>query len=156
MKQVKFAKYIVLILLALFFVTQLWQKPNSKANFDDVVGNTIKDVDMSSLELQDNLAIKRFLGLAPEEYSNIVYFKNIDSMQASEILIVKFSSNDQASKFKEVMNQRIENQKNIFDGYIESESNLLKNAIIDVQANYAIYVVSQDANTILSQFRRAL
>ncbi|MCF0105829.1 MAG: DUF4358 domain-containing protein, partial [Holdemanella sp.] len=89
-------------------------------------------------------------------FENIIYYKNNDTMQASEIVIVKFKDNKQAANFKEAMLTRIKNQHTIFDGYIEKEETLLNSAIIDLQANYALYVVGEDATAIDKRFVQAL
>ncbi|MGN1277094.1 MAG: DUF4358 domain-containing protein [Floccifex sp.] len=141
MNKYQVIKIFISILLILFVTMQFKQPSMSNATFEVVSQKTIEKIDLSELVQQDNLAIKRFLSLNPESYESIVYYKNADPMKAQEFVLVKFSDHSQAVDFKLMMEQRIENQKNVFDGYIEEQSQLLKKAIIDVQGNYAFYCV---------------
>ena len=149
-------KIIVLVFLVAFMFFQLKQPSISSKKFDDVANKTIKKMDTSEMEAQDNLSIKRFLGVDPGEYDGILYYKDVDALKATEIVVVKFNSTSQGAAFEKAMNQRIVNQRNVFDGYIEDQSKLLKAAVIDVQANYAIYIVSPNAKDVHQVFKKAL
>ena len=47
-------------------------------------------------------------------------------------------------------------QKGIFEGYAPDQAELLKNAVIDIHGNYALYAVKEDAATMNDQFLKAL
>ena len=135
---------------------QFKQPSDSKKNFEDVVQKTIEKIDVSQFEQQDNLAMKRFLSLNPEEYENIIYYKDIDALKSREFVIVKFKNSKQASYFKLNIENRIENQINVFDGYAQDQADLLKEAVIDIQSNYALYVVLENAKEVDNAFLLAL
>ena len=100
--------------------------------------------------------MKRFLSLNPEEYENIIYYKDIDALKSREFVIVKFKNSKQASYFKLNIENRIENQINVFDGYAQDQADLLKEAVIDIQSNYALYVVLENAKEVDNAFLLAL
>ena len=153
---IKILKGILVVVLAVFLFLQIKQPSNSGTDFQTVVDVTLKEKNLDEFKQGDNLAIKRFLGMNPEEFESIVYYKNTDTMKASEVVIVKFKDNKQSSVFKDAMKSRIENQKNVFGGYIEEEEGYLNKAVIDIQANYALYAVGEDAQTLMKQFESAL
>ncbi len=149
-------KGFLIICTIVFFVACLHQPKDSKTPFQDVYTATIQNIDVSNMEQKDNQAIKRFLLLSPDLYNNIVYLKDTNSMGASEIVIVEFKNNQQAKAFEEAMRNRQKAQKNVFDGYIEEQATLVKKSIIYTRANYGIFIVHSDCETILTQFKEAL
>ena len=156
MNRYKAGQLFCIICIAVFMLFQLKQPSDSKKNFEDVVQKTIEKIDVSQFEQQDNLAMKRFLSLNPEEYENIIYYKDIDALKSREFVIVKFKNSKQASYFKLNIENRIENQINVFDGYAQDQADLLKEAVIDIQSNYALYVVLENAKEVDNAFLLAL
>ena len=100
MNRYKAGQLFCIICIAVFMLFQFKQPSDSKKNFEDVVQKTIEKIDVSQFEQQDNLAMKRFLSLNPEEYENIIYYKDIDALKSREFVIVKFKNSKQASYFK--------------------------------------------------------
>ncbi|MCI7802830.1 MAG: DUF4358 domain-containing protein [Floccifex porci] len=156
MNRYKAGQLFCIICIAVFMLFQFKQPSDSKKNFEDVVQKTIEKIDVSQFEQQDNLAMKRFLSLNPEEYENIIYYKDIDALKSREFVIVKFKNSKQASYFKLNIENRIENQINVFDGYAQDQADLLKEAVIDIQSNYALYVVLENAKEVDNAFLLAL
>ena len=156
MNRYKAGQLFCIICIAVFMLVQFKQPSDSKKNFEDVVQKTIEKIDVSQFEQQDNLAMKRFLSLNPEEYENIIYYKDIDALKSREFVIVKFKNSKQASYFKLNIENRIENQINVFDGYAQDQADLLKEAVIDIQSNYALYVVLENAKEVDNAFLLAL
>lgn len=149
-------KVFLVICTIVFFVACLHQPKDSKTPFQDVYAATIKDIDTSNMEQKDKQAMKRFLNLSPDSYNNIVYLKDTNSMSAREIVIIEFKNNNQANAFKDAMIKRQKSQKNVFDGYIEDQADLVKKSMIYTRANYGIFIVHSDCETILRQFKEAL
>ena len=156
MNRYKAGQLFCIICIAVFMLFQFKQPSDSKKNFEDMVQKTIEKIDVSQFEQQDNLAMKRFLSLNPEEYENIIYYKDIDALKSREFVIVKFKNSKQASYFKLNIENRIENQINVFDGYAQDQADLLKEAVIDIQSNYALYVVLENAKEVDNAFLLAL
>ena len=48
------------------------------------------------------------------------------------------------------------NLRIILEGYAPDQAELLKNAVIDIHGNYALYAVKEDAATMNDQFLKAL
>lgn len=155
-KVIQIIKGGILVVLFVFLYFSFVGPTDSSAQFDEVTNKTLENIDLSSYEQKDNISIKKFLQIDPENYENIIYYKNTDVMQADEIVIVKFKDHSQQKDFNEAMDQRVSEQENIFSGYAPAEEEKLKSSIIDIQANYALYVVSSDAQTIDEQFLQSL
>lgn len=156
MRKWRLIQGIVLILILVFMAQFAIVPADSATPFQTVQKDTLKGIKISDYTKQDNQKIRRFLSLEPSTYKNVAYYKNNDDMQASEIVIVKFSSNDQAKRFTEGMNRRIKDQINVYEGYLPKEADLLKAAIVYTQGNYGLYVTNKKAQTISSQFKTSL
>jgi len=128
----------------------------SKEDFGVVLSKVQENLDLSTLLQQDNQAIRKNLGLDPEAYERIVYFKIDDVMQANEYVLVQFKDTDQKNAFQQAIESRIAEQTNLYDGYAPDQVQLLKQAVVDIQANYALYVVDTNAKTMDEQFLESL
>ena len=147
---------IVFLCILLFIGSFLRVPSNSKTPFGTVVSDSTKSLKLDDYTLEDNRGIRRFLGIDPSTYTSITYYKNNDDMQASEIVVVQFKENSQASSFEQAMEKRVDNQNNIYASYLPKQATLVKNAVIYTQANYGIYVVNKDTDTIVSSFKESL
>ena len=149
-------KGLIIVLMCIFLYFTFSKPQASSKDFTTVQNGMLNNIDLSTMELKDNISIKRFLNLDPEMFENIIYYKSQDALNADEIVLVQFKSIDDAKIFEEKMEARIDEQRNIFSGYAPEQEDKLKNSIIDVQMNYACMVVSQDVKTIHDQFLRSL
>lgn len=149
-------KGFVLIGFIILLSTNFAYDKDSTKTMEEVQNNTLENINLDGLSQQDNLSMKRFLDLDPAQYESIIYYKSDDAMSASEFVLVKFKDHSQQDPFKETIEKRVKNQKGIFEGYAPKQAELLKNAIIDIHANFGLYAVKEDANTMNDQFKKVL
>ncbi|MCI6379282.1 MAG: DUF4358 domain-containing protein [Faecalicoccus sp.] len=150
------AKGVVFLLLIILMLNVFSGPKMSKEDFGVVLSKVQENLDLSTLLQQDNQAIRKNLGLDPEAYERIVYFKIDDVMQANEYVLVQFKDTDQKNAFQQAIESRIAEQTNLYDGYAPDQVQLLKQAVVDIQANYALYVVDTNAKTMDEQFLESL
>lgn len=156
MKKFKVVQIVLFVVICLFMGSFLITPTDSQSSFNYVTKTTLKSEDMEQYSQQNNQNIKRFLSVDPTAYKNISYYKNVDDMKASEIVLVQFRSDDQAAAFEEAMNQRVANQLNIYDAYLPKEADLCREAVVYTQANYGIYVTNKKADAIVDRFKTSL
>ena len=149
-------KVIVLILFVFVFVSVYNVPQDSTKKFEEVLSQTQKDLDLSVMVQQDNQMIRRNLGLDPESYEQIVYYKIDDVMQANEYVLVQFKDHSQQKPFEESIQKRIDDQINLYEGYAPDQVQLLDKAVVNVQANYALYAVDTNASSLEVQFLSSL
>lgn len=147
----------ILFLCILLLIGSFLSVPsNSQTPMETVVSDTCSSLKLEDYTLEENKNIRRFLSIDPTTYSGVTYYKNNDDMQASEIVIVQFKENSQSDAFKTAMEQRKNNQSNVYSGYLPEQATLVNNAVIYTQANYGIYVVNKDTESILTTFKTSL
>ncbi|MBP3853807.1 MAG: DUF4358 domain-containing protein, partial [Erysipelotrichaceae bacterium] len=79
-------KAVLLALIVAFLAANVIQPSDSDLKMNTVESVTLESIDLEQMPKQDNQSIKRFLGIQPEEYESVVYYKSADTMQASEIV----------------------------------------------------------------------
>lgn len=156
MNRIQILRGIVLVCLILFVGQYLIVPKDSTTPFDTVAKDSVKDVKLTDYTVQENRNVRRFLSIDPTEYKNVRYYKNNDTMQSSEIVIIQFKSNDQADAFKQAMQKHVDDQINIFDGYLPKEADLLKQCKIVTKANYGIYVTNKKVDDIVNDWQQSL
>ena len=149
-------KGFVLIGFIILLSTNFSHDKDSTKTMEEVQNNTLENINLDGLSQQDNLSMKRFLDLDPAQYESVIYFKSDDAMSASEFVLVQFKDHSQQEQFRETIEKRVKNQKGIFEGYAPQQAELLKTAVIDIHANFALYAVKEDANTMNDQFKNVL
>ncbi len=77
-------------------------------------------------------------------------------MFANEALLVKLKDISQQEEIVTAIEERIESQLNVFEGYAPREVGLLEDAVVDVQGNYILYIVDGDAALVDEVFRSSL
>lgn len=150
------AKGVVLILLLALLFNVFNVPKDSQEDFGVVLSKTQENIDVSAMQEQDNQAIRKNLGLDPESFERISYYKIDDVMQANEYVLVQFKEDAQQKHFQDAIQKRIDEQMNLYEGYAPDQVQLLEHAVIDIQANYALYVVDGNASKMDEQFLNSL
>lgn len=132
------------------------KKPKSDTPFDQVVQKTLEGIDMTNYPSQDVQSVRRFFQLDPQHFDQIAFYRTNDAMSADELLIVQFSDPKSADQFKDCVEKRIQDQINVYSGYAPEQENIMKNAIVDIYQNYALYVSGPQADQIEQNFINAL
>ena len=106
--------------------------------------------------LSTDRIFKKYYGLNAADYESVVLYFPISNMDAEELLIVKVKDVSQAEEVEEACLERQNTQIGIFEGYAPEQLSLCENAVLDVQGNYILYVVHENADAIDSAFKKAL
>ena len=78
------------------------------------------------------------------------------SMGARELLIVKLSDLSQQKSVSDAIQARKQTQMKSFEGYGIEQYDLLSNSIMEVQGNYILFVVHENAAAAAQAFLKAL
>ena len=145
-------KIIFIALLVGIIVLLVGNNVNTNVDMDIVSVNVTEAGDMSKLELQDDLSIKRTFGLNANDYNQVMYYKALSSMDVDELFIVRANDDAQIEEIIASMNSRIEEQTGNFEGYGVDQTELLKNSVVYSLGNYVILIISPDADDMKNAF----
>ena len=150
------AKGVVFLLLIILMLNVFSGPKMSKEDFGVVLSKVQENLDIIALLQHDNKSIRNNLGLYPEAYELIAYFKIDAVIHANEYVLLQLKDPDQKNAFQQAIESRIAEQTNLYDGYAPDQVQLLKQAVVDIQANYALYVFDTNAKTMDEQFLESL
>lgn len=128
----------------------------SKTPFQTVAKQVENVFDLSKVKQGDAKDLKRYYGLNEKDYENVLFYRAESAMDADELLIVKVKNKEQTEGVESAMNKRIDTQISSFEGYGIEQTELLKNAIVEIRGNFVFLAVSPDAVQAHKAFRDSL
>ncbi len=150
------AKYLLILVLAGFIFLQLHTNRESSADFSSVQKAVLAASDTEAMVESDNMMFKRLYGLDAWDYEAIMLYTPATNMGAEELLLVKLKDLSQQEAVVTAMETRLETQVGIFEGYGVEQTAMLKKAVLEVQGNYILLVVSADPSPVKQAFLGAL
>lgn len=150
------AKYLLILALLGFVFLQLSTNRESSADFSTVQEAVLSAADTSPMVESDNIMLKRLYGLDGADYDGVMLFTPTTNMGAEELLLVKLRDLSQQEAVVTAMETRIETQIGIFEGYGVEQTAMLEKAVLEVQGNYILLVVSADPAPVKQAFLSAL
>lgn len=128
----------------------------SDAKLEDVTAAVTKTLDTKAMQESDTQMIKRLYGLNPADYAGITLYYPATNMDAEELLIVQLQDVSQQEAVQTAIASRLQTQKNSFEGYGVEQYALLEKSVVDVEGNYILFVVNEQAAKAQSAFLQAL
>ena len=149
-------KIIALVLMVIFIISEDSFDRESKAAFEDVSKAVSERVSQKNVITGDNQMIKRLYGIDPNEYSDVLLYYPSTNMGSEELLLVKLNDLSQQETVKKAMEERVDSQKNVFEGYAPDQVAMLEKAKVDVEGNYILMVSAENPDEIVSDFLKAI
>lgn len=128
----------------------------SERSFEDLFAKTMENISMDPYPAQGTQSLRRYFELEPSDFEQIAFYRLDDAMSADELLLARFSTPEAARKFEQAVQARIQSQTDIYAGYAPEQEQTMKQAHIEVEGNYALYVSGAQAAQIAEQFEKAL
>ncbi len=129
----------------------------SRADFDAVAAAVTPTVQSEGMQQADAQLIKRLYGVNPADYEGCLLYAPVSNMDAEELLLVKLRDLSQQAALTAAVEQRLQTQKNAFDGYGAAQFALLNDhAALEARGNYVLFVVSENEAAAKAAFADAL
>ena len=150
-------RWLAVLALLVSLVLRFGGNGISNADFKDVSAAVMDTVDTANMQQAENRMVKRLYGLEPGSFEECLLYYPTTNMGAEEVLIVKLSDTVQGELVADAVQQRLQTQRNTFEGYGVEQFDLLTNHyVLQVQGNYALFVVGEFSGDALAAFRDAL
>ena len=163
MEREKLRRWLVPVVMILSVVLMGWylcrlqgQDRISDAKLEDVTAAVTKTLDTKAMQESDAQMIKRLYGLNPADYAGITLYYPATNMDAEELLIVQLQDVSQQETVKAAIDARLETQKNSFEGYGVEQFALFEKSVVDVEWNYVLFVLNEQAANAQRAFLQAL
>lgn len=139
-----------------FLYTQTIQNRQSSASFDSVCSSVLQTLDLTDMQEADAQMVRRLYGFAPSEMEGCLLYYPATNMGARELLIVKLTDLSQQKTVSDAIQARKQTQMKSFEGYGIEQYDLLSNSAVEVQGNFILFVVHEDASAAAQAFLKAL
>lgn len=145
------------VLATVFFLyTQTLQNKVSAADFEQVRAAVFSTLSLDEMDQADAQMVRRLYGFTPTEMDGCILYYPTTNMGAHEVLLVKLSDLSQQKTVSDAITARRQTQMASFEGYGIEQYALLERAVIEVQGNYLLFVVHEDAAAARQAFLKAL
>lgn len=150
-------RWIAVIAVVVYLVVLFGGNGVSKAEFTDVCAAVMEVVDTTNMQEAENTMVKRLYGLEPGSFEGCSLYYPTTNMGAEEVLILKLADTSQQEAVVAAAEQRLQTQRNTFEGYGVEQFDLLTNHyVLQVQGNFVLFAVGEFSGDALSAFRDAL
>ena len=150
------AAIILIILLIAFIGRDLIGDHAADVDINDLNRVVMQAYDYDAATQSENRFIKRYYGLNPNDYGDMILYGPSDNMDVHEVFLVKLSDKHKVSEVKDAMEERIATQKKSFEGYGTDQTELLNKSKIVVKGNYLLLVVGENASQAADAFKSYL
>lgn len=147
---------LILVLLCFWWNQIHPSKITSSASFDTVSASLLSRLNPDLYPQQPLSTLPRYLNLNPAEFQSIAFYRSDDALRADELCVAEFSSPEAGKVFQQAAEVRQQVQSSIYEGYAPEQAEQVRNALIDVQGNYAIFYVGDSPEALETQFHQAL
>lgn len=149
-------KWICVLLVVAFIFSKCWSGKQSSTDFSTMKEAVVAVADMDLMQEADNQMVKRLYGLDPSGFEGVLLYTPTTNMGSEELLVIKLSDLSQQETVVSAIETRIATQMNSFEGYAQTQYEMLENAVIEVQGNYILFVSAADPSPLRQAFLAAL
>lgn len=149
-------KWLSLILVIIFICSLSFQGSESNTDFSVMSEAVTEQTDVTIMQLSDNQMAKRLYGLDPAEYEGFLLYTPTTNMGAEELLVVKLADVSQQDAVVAAIENRITTQMDSFEGYAQTQYEMLQNAVVEVRGNYILFISAEDTAPVREAFLGAL
>lgn len=150
------AKWLSVLVVLVFLYFLLAQGRESGTDFQVMTDTVTAQLDMTTMQQADNQMLKRLYGLDGNDFEGAMLYCPTTNMGAEELLIIKLSDLSQQDAVKAAIEDRIETQKNSFEGYGIDQYDMLERSVVEIQGNYILFVSAADPTAARQAFLGAL
>ena len=151
------ARWLAAIAVVVYLVVLFGGNTVSSAAFSDVCAAVMDVVDTDNMQEAENRMVKRLYGLDPGSFEGCSLYYPVTNMDAEEVLILKLSDTSQQEAVADAVQQRLQTQRNTFEGYGVVQFDLLTNQyVLQVQGNFVLFAVGEFSGDAVAVFGDAL
>ena len=146
---------IAALVAFIVFITGFYSG-GTKKNIDELSAPVEAAMGELAVTKKTNADALKAFGFDLSRTDGIAYYAADNVMDVSEVLVVKLRDEKDASDFKEAIEDRVTNQKNLYKNYAPMQYSLLQNCIIESSGNTVFYCTATNANAIYDAYANAL
>ncbi len=152
------AAEIICVILLLGFIVFLfiWHSGETKKTAEELASPVLEITDASEMTRKSEEDAAEAFGFDLSKTEGVVYYRNDNIMDVSELLIVKLNDKTDSDEFKSAVESYVADRKNLYKNYAPQQFALLENCIIDSNGNTLFYCTSKNAEKYYKEFKSNL
>ena len=154
-------KSLVFLVLFMFvgFVVSCGNSSSSKKtslSTDEIYTKAVKGVELPSLQKLTNDELEALIKIKSSDVSDSTVYISMMNVKATEIGIFKFNSSQQETSIDKSIDSRLKDLETTWSTYLPDQYELVKNVKKFRIGNVKGYVISEEADKIVSNIESAL
>lgn len=153
-----FAIKVGFILILIVFLVMIYSANNARnVDLKGIETSLLKEEGLSKeMSEASDRDLTRFIGLNPEDYKQVIYYRNTKELAVEELLIVKVASKDQLDGIAEAVESRVDDEIDVYSSYGPKQVAQLESAVMREKGNYYFYCTSDKAEKYEEVFMNAV
>lgn len=111
---------------------------------------------LDGIEEMKDKDLRRYYGIESKDCEGYFYYKAESPMAVDELLVLKTKNAQDAGRFEEAVNNRLDSQIESFEGYGVTQTAQLEKAYAQSEGIYVIYMAGDQADDWKSAFESAI
>ncbi|MBU3106827.1 DUF4358 domain-containing protein [Clostridium gasigenes] len=156
MKKSTYKKYyliqiiiIVVIFIGLYPIVKVRQ-----ANMDDIRNSIEKSVSLDRMDMGNEKNLKKLYYINIKDLEDFIYYAPKSNMDEDEILVLKVKDEKNMPIIKSQIQKRIDKKAESFKNYRPEKYEIIKNAVLEDEGQYLIFIISQDSYNIKEAIKK--
>ncbi|MBR2188293.1 MAG: DUF4358 domain-containing protein [Eubacterium sp.] len=149
-------KWICFAAMLVLLITGIVQGMPSREPFDRVKTAVLSAAETKNMTEGDSLMIRRLYELDQSAYQGAALYYPASNMAAEELLLVQLADAGQKDQVLSAVQDRLQAQKDNFEGYGVEQTDMLSRSITEAKGNYILFVVAEDPEPVRAAFLEAL
>lgn len=156
MKKSTYKKYyliqiiiIVVIFIGLYPIVKVRQ-----ANMDDIRNSIEKSVSLDRMDMGNEKILKKLYYVNIKDLEDFIYYAPKSNMDEDEILVLKVKDEKNIPIIKSQIQKRIDKKAESFKNYRPEKYEIIKNAVLEDEGQYLIFIISQDSYNIKEAIKK--
>ncbi len=153
---VKILEVLCVVSLCFFLVYITGNDTYSEASLPDVEKAVTESMNIDGLSKLKKNKIKDTFSFDFAGVAQCAYYASDEIMDVREILLIKLNEGVDGDDIVAVIEKRVNEKQELFDGYAPVEGALLKNHVLKKDSGFIFYAVGEDAGDALAVFNTAI
>ncbi|MBB6715703.1 DUF4358 domain-containing protein [Clostridium gasigenes] len=140
---------IVVIFIGLYPIVKVRQ-----ANMDDIRNSIEKSVSLDRMDMGNEKILKKLYYINIKDLEDFIYYAPKSNMDEDEILVLKVKDEKNIPIIKSQIQKRIDKKSESFKNYRPEKYEIIKNAVLEDEGQYLIFIISQDSYNIKEAIKK--
>ena len=152
----KIKEFFVLITLVAFIVFINMQTGYVDVSVDTVIEAVYDDAGLSDMSEYSATELKKDYGININDYNGVAYYGYESVMDCETLLVVCLKDKSQGDAIINTITAKREELIKLFQSYAPDQYELLRNSILVQKDKYILYIVSDNAKAVESDFMECI